>query len=88
MRDVEMTHELFNRFFLDREGGGFYSHVDPITFSPHAEMLGHNRSRKNWNSVGDHALAYLINVYLATGEKRYLDFLEFTANTIVERFQD
>ena len=28
MRDVEMTHELFNRFFLDREGGGFYSHVD------------------------------------------------------------
>jgi mannose/cellobiose epimerase-like protein (N-acyl-D-glucosamine 2-epimerase family) len=88
MRDVEMTHELFNRFFLDREGGGFYSHVDPITFSPHAEMLGHNRSRKNWNSVGDHAPAYLINIYLATGEKRYLDFLEFTANTIVERFQD
>ena len=88
MRDVEMTHELFNRFFLDREGGGFYSHVDPITFSPHAEMLGHNRDRKNWNSVGDHAPAYLINVYLATEEPRYLDFLELTMNTIVDRFQD
>ena len=88
MRDVEMTHELFNRFFLDREGGGFYSHVDPITFSPHAEMLGHNRSRKNWNSVGDHAPAYLINVWLATEEERYLDFLERTMDTIVGRFQD
>ena len=33
----------------------------------------HNRARKNWNSVGDHAPAYLINLYLATGEERYAD---------------
>ena len=32
--------------------------------------LRHNRARKNWNSVGDHAPAYLINLYLATGEQR------------------
>ena len=31
-----MTHALFNKFFLDREGGGFFSHIDPITFDPHA----------------------------------------------------
>ncbi|HEV8603553.1 MAG TPA: AGE family epimerase/isomerase [Gaiellaceae bacterium] len=88
IRDVEMTHELFNRFFLDPDEGGFYSHVDPITFNPHAEVLGRNRSCKNWNSVGDHAPAYLINVYLATGEERFADFLALTADTIVERFPD
>ena len=32
--DIELTHELFNRFFLDREGEGFFSHIDPITFDP------------------------------------------------------
>ena len=30
-------------------------------------------SRKNWNSVGDHAPAYLINLYLATGAKQDAD---------------
>ena len=86
--DIEMTIELFNRFFLDREGGGFYSHIDPITFDPKAESLAHNQARKNWNSVGDHAPAYLINAYLATGSEKYADFLEFTANTIADRFPD
>ena len=31
--------------------------------------LGRNQARKNWNSVGDHAPAYLINLCLATGEQ-------------------
>jgi len=88
LNDIEMTHELFNRFFLDREGGGFYSHIDPITFDPKSETLGHNQGRKNWNSVGDHAPAYLINAYLATGEDKYADFLVFTANTICNHFTD
>ena len=42
--------------------------------------MGRNRAKKNWNSVGDHAPAYLINLFLATGEKEYADFdlrLEF-----------
>src|SRR5436190_641188 len=86
--DIDMTIELFNRFFLDRSGGGFYSHIDPITFDPKAEGLGHNQGRKNWNSVGDHAPAFLINAYLATGSDKHADFLEYTANTIADRFPD
>jgi anti-anti-sigma factor len=86
--DIEMTIELFNRFFLDPEGGGFYSHIDPITFDPKAESLAHNQARKNWNSVGDHAPAYLINAYLATGSEKYADFLALTADTIADRFPD
>jgi anti-anti-sigma factor len=88
LNDIEMTIALFDRFFLDREGGGFYSHIDPITFDPKAETLGHNQARKNWNSVGDHAPAYLINAYLATGREKYADFLAMTADTIVNRFAD
>jgi anti-anti-sigma factor len=86
--DIEMTLELFNRFFLDREGGGFFSHIDPITFDPRSESLGHNQGRKNWNSVGDHAPAYLINAYLATGEDKQAEFLAYTANTICNHFTD
>ncbi len=36
--------------------------------------------------MGDHAPAYLINLYLATGEKRYADFLEYTFDTIAKYF--
>ena len=86
--DIELTHELFNRFFLDREGEGFFSHIDPITFDPRSESLGVNQSRKNWNSVGDHAPAFLINAWLATGNDQYADFLQHTADTIVGRFPD
>jgi anti-anti-sigma factor len=88
LNDIELTVELFNRFFLDREAGGFFSHIDPITFDPRSETLGHNQGRKNWNSVGDHAPAYLINAYLATGEEKYGDFLELTATTIYNHFTD
>jgi anti-anti-sigma factor len=88
LNDIEMTVVLFEKFFLDREGGGFFSHIDPITFNPRAETLGHNQARKNWNSVGDHAPAYLINAYLATGREKYANFLALTADTIVNRFAD
>jgi mannose/cellobiose epimerase-like protein (N-acyl-D-glucosamine 2-epimerase family) len=88
LRDAEMTVEMFDRFFIDREKGGYFSHLDPITFDPRAESLGQDRARKNWNSVGDHAPAYLINLYLATGEQRYADFLEYTFDTITAHFQD
>ncbi|MGW2255015.1 AGE family epimerase/isomerase [Kitasatospora sp. NPDC001660] len=84
--DADATLRLFDKFFLDREHGGYYSHVDPILFRADHASLGPNRSRKNWNSVGDHAPAYLINLYLATGEERYARMLEYTFDTIVERF--
>ena len=89
MDDVKDTIRLFNRFFKDKtDKGGYYSHIDPITLSPHAESLGHNLARKNWNSVGDHAPAYLINLYLATGADEYADFLEYTFDTIAAHFPD
>jgi mannose/cellobiose epimerase-like protein (N-acyl-D-glucosamine 2-epimerase family) len=87
--DVDHTINLFNRFFKDKtELGGYFSHIDPITFDPHADNLGQNKGRKNWNSVGDHAPAYLINMYLATGADRYAEFLEYTFDTICARFPD
>ena len=32
--DIDATIELFDRFFLDREQGGYFSHIDPITLDP------------------------------------------------------
>ncbi|OEH93831.1 AGE family epimerase/isomerase [Bacillus solimangrovi] len=88
LRDIENTVNLFDKYFLDRKQGGYFSHIDPITFDPRSEALGTDRSRKNWNSVGDHAPAYLINLWLATGEERYKSMLKYTADTITEHFQD
>lgn len=86
-RDIDMTVRLFDHF-LDKERGGYYSHIDPIFLSPLSESLGGNKGRKNWNSVGDHAPAYLINLCLATGEQRFWDFLVDTADTIAKYFPD
>lgn len=89
LSDTEKTIALFDKFFLDKgEHGGYYSHIDPITLSPHSDSLGANKAKKNWNSVGDHAPAYLINLWLATGEQKYAEMLEYTFDTIVERFPD
>ncbi len=88
LNDAEQTVKLFERFYRDREHGGYFSHIDPLTLDPRAESLRHNRARKNWNSIGDHAPAYLINLYLATGDQRYADFLEDTFDTIVAHFPD
>ena len=88
LRDAELTIDLFDRFFLDQEKGGYFSHLDPITLDPRSEALGANRGKKNWNSVGDHAPAYLINLWLATGEERYATMLEYTFDTICAHFPD
>ena len=88
LRDAELTIDLFERFFKDKKGEGYYSHIDPVLLSPDSPSLGPNRMRKNWNSVGDHAPAYLINLYLATEEEKYKDFLEYTADTITKHFPD
>lgn len=89
LNDIDLTINLFNRYFLDKtERGGFFSHIDPILLSPYTETLGHNRAKKNWNSVGDHAPAYLINLWLATGKEEYAKFLEYTFDTIEKHFPD
>jgi hypothetical protein len=62
MRDADMTLDLFERFYLDHEKGGYFSHLDPITLDARSNTLGANKGKKNWNSVGDHAPAYLINL--------------------------
>ncbi|MFD8015339.1 AGE family epimerase/isomerase [Streptomyces sp. NPDC058955] len=86
LADVDRTVTLFRRYFQDEREGGFFSHLDPVTLDPGSDALGGNRSRKNWNSVGDHAPAYLINAYLATGREDFAQLLEETADTIVARF--
>jgi mannose/cellobiose epimerase-like protein (N-acyl-D-glucosamine 2-epimerase family)/anti-anti-sigma regulatory factor len=89
LSDIKATINLFNRYFKDpSERGGYYSHIDPIMLSPLTPSLGENRAKKNWNSVGDHAPAYLINLYLATGAREYADFLEYTFDTIARYFPD
>ncbi|MEU3252077.1 AGE family epimerase/isomerase [Streptomyces sp. NPDC006997] len=88
LNDIDRTVALFERYFRDEERGGFFSHIDPINLSPCDDALGRNRSRKNWNSIGDHAPAYLINAYLATGREDFAALLEETADTIVARFPD
>jgi mannose/cellobiose epimerase-like protein (N-acyl-D-glucosamine 2-epimerase family) len=88
-QDAELTVKLFDDYFYDKGGhGGFFSHIDPITLDARSDTLGHNQGRKNWNSVGDHAPAYLINYWLATGDPKLADFLEYTFDTIVKHFPD
>ncbi len=86
LKDAELTVDLFDRYYLDTEKGGYFSHLDPITLDARSESLGENKGKKNWNSVGDHAPAYLINLWLATGEERYAKFLEDTFDTITKYF--
>ncbi|HUE87491.1 MAG TPA: AGE family epimerase/isomerase, partial [Vicinamibacterales bacterium] len=88
LSDIQGTIRLFDRFYLDKHKGGYYSHLDPVTMDPKSPSLGRNAGKKNWNSVGDHAPAYLINAYLATGEAKYADFLQYTGDTIAQYFPD
>ncbi|MCW5848798.1 MAG: AGE family epimerase/isomerase [Anaerolineae bacterium] len=88
LHDAEQTVRLFKKFYRDEQGGGYFSHLDPLTLDPRSEALGVNRAKKNWNSVGDHAPAYLVNLYLATGEQEYAEMLEDTFDTIAKYFPD
>ncbi|NEQ43030.1 MAG: N-acyl-D-glucosamine 2-epimerase [Leptolyngbya sp. SIOISBB] len=89
LKDIQGTISFLNRYYKDATPkGGYYSHIDPITLSPHADFLGINKERKNWNSVGDHAPAYLINLWLATEKQEYADFLEYCFDLICKHFPD
>jgi mannose/cellobiose epimerase-like protein (N-acyl-D-glucosamine 2-epimerase family) len=88
LSDADLTIRLFDNFFLDRQSGGYFSHLDPVTLDPRSEALRWNQGRKNWNSIGDHAPAYLINLWLATGEQKYVNMLAYTADIIEQRFPD
>ncbi len=77
LEDIRRTINSFQDFFWDPPSatskgfagkGGYYSHLDPATMRPDTMRNGtaaaENRSRKNWNSVGDHVPAYLVNLIL------------------------
>lgn len=111
LEDIRRTINAFQAFWWDppaaREKGfagtgGYYSHLDPVTMRPDTPALGDNFRRKNWNSIGDHIPAYLINLILTleplpqgTG-RGYFDallhtcigILEETTSLIVEKFPD
>ena len=111
LEDITHTVNSFQDYFWDPPeakekgfagAGGYYSHLDPATMRPDTPALGDNRSHKNWNSVGDHIPAYLINLILsldplpqgharATLEgllKRAIGIIEETSSLIVEKFPD
>ena len=96
--DIKRTMNFFDRYFLDNEQRGYFSHVDYATFRPDTDVLGDNRSKKNWNSIGDHTPAYLLNLMLAIQGIPNVSFSELynrcekmqkeTADLIEEKFPD
>ena len=65
LEDIRRTVTMIRKFFRDQKQGGYFSHLDYVTFQPTDPSLGPNQSRKNWNSIGDHIPAYLINLILS-----------------------
>ena len=111
LEDIRRTINTFQDFFWDPPSatekgfagkGGYYSHLDPATMRPEKVMAEENRSKKNWNSVGDHIPAYLVNLILSLeplpqGEVRRMlapllavchSILEETSSLICEKFPD
>ena len=115
LEDIRRTINSFQDFFWDspqatEKGfagqGGYYSHLDPATMRPDTMRDGtaaaENRSRKNWNSVGDHIPAYLVNLILSLEPlplsevrrefapllERCHGILEETSSLICEKFPD
>ncbi|MBF0410244.1 MAG: AGE family epimerase/isomerase [Candidatus Riflebacteria bacterium] len=84
--DVDKTLIFMNKYYRDEKLGGYFSHIDPVKFSTNSALLGKNRSRKNWNSIGDHAPAYLINYYLAHRKPETEAMLNELGKCITEQF--
>jgi mannose/cellobiose epimerase-like protein (N-acyl-D-glucosamine 2-epimerase family) len=114
---VQKMDEKRRQRFLGEDGklrpgfvgaGGYFSHIDPATMRPDTNGLRDpgrgidNRSRKNWNSVGDHIPAYLVNLILSleplplsSARKEFAPLLERchgileeTSSLICEKFPD
>ena len=67
--DIELTHQPVRPVLSSTASRAATSRTSTRSRSTRArESLGPNRARKNWNSVGDHAPAYLIN--LVAGDRR------------------
>ncbi len=89
LSSIEGTINLFQNNYRDKsEQDGYFSHLDPVTLSPLTEDLGDNQAKKNWNSVGDHCPAYMVNAYLATNEASYAVFLKHELDLVAQHFPD
>jgi hypothetical protein len=113
LEDIRRTVAAFNAFYLDtkREGagedpaftgaGGYFSHIDYATMRPDRNANPANNLKKNWNSVGDHIPAYLVNLLIALDplppdaredlrETRQIaqEILERTTTLILDKFPD
>jgi mannose/cellobiose epimerase-like protein (N-acyl-D-glucosamine 2-epimerase family) len=111
LEDIRRTVNSFQAYYHDVKGrrepefpgqGGYFSHLDYATMRPDTPALGHNASRKNWNSIGDHIPAYLINLILALDpvpksptERKLDEFLDVcrsildeTSTLIIDKFPD
>ena len=108
--DIKRTVRTFNDLFVDPNSeyghnayGDYFSHLDYVTLNWDSPALGNNQARKNWNSIGDHIPAYLINVILALEPlpltdhgyeeiRKFLDncqkILKTTSTIIVDKFPD
>ncbi|MEN9567124.1 MAG: hypothetical protein RLZZ69_2320 [Cyanobacteriota bacterium] len=108
--DIVRTIRTFNEYYLDLESkygkdafGDYFSHLDYATLSWDSEALGDNQARKNWNSIGDHIPAYLVNLMLALeplpkASSNYEEIQKFlnickkilhtTSTIIIEQFPD
>jgi putative intracellular protease/amidase len=106
LEDIIQTVRAFQRYWKDPDTkrGGWFSHLDYATFtydSPHLDNR-QNSARKNWNSIGDHIPAYLVNVLLALNPlpshldnpeiiafvKIAKDILKESTHLIVEKFPE
>jgi hypothetical protein len=72
------TIYAFQDFYYDKKrpddtcftgAGGYFSHLDYATMRPDADVLWrdgvyNNQMKKNWNSIGNHIPAYLVNMLL------------------------
>jgi mannose/cellobiose epimerase-like protein (N-acyl-D-glucosamine 2-epimerase family) len=98
LEDIRRTIATFNDFFLDLKSvnpefpglDGYFSHIDPATMRPDTASLGPRAMRKNWNSVGDHIPAYLLNLLLALdpmpqGASPQVDRLQRTCKEMLDR---
>jgi mannose/cellobiose epimerase-like protein (N-acyl-D-glucosamine 2-epimerase family) len=111
LEDIRRTVNSFQAYFWDpstakEKGfagtGGYYSHLDPATMRPDVPAMGDNCAQKNWNSIGDHIPAYLINLILTLDPlpqgnarsmldallKTCVGILEETSSLICEKFPD
>ncbi|MDH4128271.1 MAG: AGE family epimerase/isomerase [Spirochaetota bacterium] len=85
--DIKRTVNFFNQIFYDNKYKGYFSHIDYATFEPDTPILGDNKNKKNWNSIGDHAPAYLINLLLAIAnikEDEFSDLYDICINMLKE----